>query len=170
MKKYLTVFTFFFSSLLSCTENNIDPNIIRKIAQEDVKIPSQYSNVAFFCKGGNNTILFLDIYQLRELHKNEFSNIDYYDFLKSVLKQKIVIKSTQYNSFKIDKTVDSLYNKMDINKFRDFFCIKEGDTIYYLKRDVIDIERNTVLYYLFIHNYLIRLDDYTGAFVIRKSN
>lgn len=170
MKKYLALVTFFLSIHLSCTENNIDPSIILKIAQEDVNIPSQFSNVAFFCKGVNNTILFLDVYQLRELHKNEFHNITFYDFLKNALNQKIVIKSTRYNSFEIDKTVDSLYKKMNINRFRDFFCIQRGDNIYYLKRDVIDVERNTVLYYLFIHNYLTRLDDYTGAFVVRKSN
>jgi hypothetical protein len=59
---------------------------------------------------------------------------------------------------------------MKINEFRNLFCIKRGDDIYYLKRDVSDDQRNTILYYLFINNYLTRIDDYSGAFVIGKNN
>jgi hypothetical protein len=173
MNKYLAVFIFLILIHLSCSVNNIDPldeSFIRKISQEDVHIPSQFSNVAFFCKGLNHTILFLNVNQLREIHQSKFANITYYDFLTDALNQKIIIKSIQYNNFKIDKTIDRLYNRMNINEFRDLFCIQRGADIYYLKRDINDIQRNTVLYYLFIHNYLTRLDDYSGAFIIGKNN
>lgn len=169
MTKYLAVFTILLSVHLSCSNAKIDTSFIHRIAQEDVKFPSQFSNVIFFCKGVNNTFLIMDIYQLRELYKNEFADLSYYNFLENVLNQKIVINSAQYTGFEIDDKVDSLYMKININKFRDFYCIQRGENIYYLKREVNDVQRNTVLYYLFIHNYLTRIDDYTGAFVIRKS-
>ena len=173
MKKYLGVLALFLTIHLSCGVNHVDSldeSFILKIAQEDIHSPSQFSNVAFFCKGLNDTILFLNVYQLREIHQSEFANISYYNFLTNVLSQKIIIKSKQYKSFKIDKIVDSLYKKMKINEFRNLFCIKRGDDIYYLKRDVSDDQRNTILYYLFINNYLTRIDDYSGAFVIGKNN
>ncbi len=144
-------------------------NLIKNILEEDQNNPSSFFNFQFFCKCQDNKILPLDIYEIREVYLEEFNHVDYHDFLTDLLNQRIDIQcENQDNKFTIDQTVKKLYNEKNLNEFINFYCTKKRNNLFWLKSNIPDNQRNTILYFLFTNNYLTSFDDYSGAIVIRK--
>ncbi len=145
-------------------------SLIKSIAEEQSNLPSRFSNLLFFCKCLDNEILSLSVYGLKEVYLNEFGYTSYYDFLTNLLNQKIAIKCRdQSQRFKMNENVRKRYKDVNLNEFLDFYCTKEGNNLFGLKNSTTNEQQNTVLYFLFINNYLISFDDYSGIYVVRKN-
>jgi len=143
--------------------------LIKTISEEDQNFPSSFFNLQFFCKCSDNKVLPLNIYEIRELYLKEFSHINYRVFLTDLLNQRIDIQCKDQNeTFTINETVQKLYKEKNLNDFINLYCKEKKDNLFWLKKNIPDNQRNTVLYFLFINNYLTSIDDYSGAFVIRK--
>jgi hypothetical protein len=143
--------------------------LIKNISEEDQNNPSSFYNFQFFCKCQDNKILPLNIYEIREVYLKEFSHIDYQDFLTDLLNQRIDIQCKNHNEkFTINETVQKLYKEKNLNDFINFYCSEKSNNLFWQKNNIPDNQRNTILYFLFVNNYLTSIDDYSGAFVIRK--
>jgi hypothetical protein len=156
---------------LSCkTKHNLlfNENLIQRIAHEDQNLPSQFFNL-FFCKCQSGEIVSLSVYDLREIYRNEYSGVEYSSFLSNLLNQRTSIQcKDRSDNFKIDENVRKRYEEMSLNEFLAFYCTERNQVSYYLKKDVTSEQRNTVLYFLFVNNYLTDVDDYAGFYVISK--
>jgi hypothetical protein len=173
MIKYpILLFAILFSCQLACKTDKavfISEKFLQSISSEQESYPSQYSNVLFFCKCSANKILYLNIYELREIYKMEYRNNSYYEFLNDALNQRLILNcGEQYNEFQINETVNKNLKKNGINKFIDLYCTKNGTDLYWLIRDIKEDQRSTILYFLFVNNYITRTDDISGAFIIKK--
>jgi hypothetical protein len=157
---------------LSCNTRQkvtLNENFIKSISEENQNTPSRFFNLLFFCKCQDNEIQYLNVYELRETYSEDYSNINYHTFLTDLLNQRIKIKcKNQKNKFKIDENVRKTYKEKNTNDFINLYCTKKGDNLFWLKSNTIAEQRNTILYFLFANNYLTSIDDYSGAFIIRK--
>ena len=166
----LLIFLTLFCCLSCKTKHNLpfNENLIQRIVNEDQNFPSQFFNL-FFCKCQSGEIVPLSVYDLREIYRNEYSGVEYSSFLSNLLNQRTSIKcKDRSDSFKIDENVRKRYEEMSLNGFIEFYCKKRNQVSYYLKKDVTIEQRNTVLYLLFVNNYLTNVDDYAGFYVISK--
>ncbi len=157
--------------LVGCKTQNdltIKYNLIKEISQEDQNLPSQF-NYIFFCKCQNNQVVRLNVYQLRELYKDSASNTDFETYLMTVLNLKSKIDCKNFNTaFELDPEIKGQYEKKGKGYLLKSFCRKSGKDRYYLNIDIPQYQRNTVMYFLFINNYMSREDDHLGTYVIRK--
>jgi hypothetical protein len=95
--------------------------------------------------------------------------MEYSSFLSNLLNQRISIKCKDRNDiFEINEDVKKRYEETSLNEFLEFYCTKRNQVSYYLKKDVTSEQRNTVLYFLFVNNYLTNVDDYAGFYIISK--
>lgn len=143
--------------------------LIKNISEEDKSYPSRYFNVLFFSKCQNDEISILSIYEIQEVYLKEFNHVKYKDFLTELFNQKSLINcDVKDKKFWINEVVKKNYLKMPINEFLNFYCTKKSDNLFSLKNKIPDEYKNTILYFLFLNNYLTNIDDYSGAYIIKK--
>lgn len=161
------------SCFLSCNIKNdivFYQKLIKNISEEDKSYPSRFFNVLFFCKCQNDEILILSIYEIREVYLKDFNHIKYKDFLTQLFNQSLLINcGAQDKKFWINEVVKKYYLKMPINEFLNFYCTKKGNNLFSLKNEIKDEYKNTILYFLFLNNYLANIDDYSGTYIIKKA-
>lgn len=172
MNRYIAILILFFTaSFISCDTKQkptFNKRLIESISNEQIDLPSHYSEIVFFCKSQNNRILSLNANEFRDIYSKEFSNLDYKLFLTRLLNQEIIIQYNTDKSFDINKTVEDKYKRMDIDSFIDFYCIKVGKSEYTLKKNIPKSQKNSIFYFLFVHNYRTTFDEYGGVFIIKK--
>jgi hypothetical protein len=161
------------SCFLSCNtkyDTVLNQKLIKNISEEDKNYPSRFFNVLFFCKCKSDEISILSIYEIREVYLKEFNHIKYKDFLTELFNQSLLINcDTQGKKFWINEIVKKNYLKMPINEFLNFYCTKKSDNLFSLKNEIADEYKNTILYFLFLNNYLANIDDYSGTYIIKKA-
>jgi len=159
-------------SNLSCNQKqkiHFNQNFINSISEEDKNYPSRFFNLIFFCKCQNEEILFLNIDDIKEIYLKEFKDMEYKTFLTKLFNQRIKIHCAgQKTRFKINEIVKNNYLKLRTEDFVSFYCEKKRDNLFWLKTNFPEDQKNTVLYFLFINNYLANVDDYKGVAVIKK--
>lgn len=155
---------------MSCSsqkEVRFNEDIIDCIVEESPSLPSQFLNYNFFCKNSNNQILMLGVYDLRDIYKKKYSWMSYKDFLTEALNQRLLILHNSSKAFDLDKTVEKEYKRNKLEDFIRIYCDEYSNGLYCLKS--VDKELvNTILYYLFINNYLSSFDDYSGVYGISR--
>lgn len=173
MKKCNKIFILILlACFISCNNKqdiSFSQKLIKSISEEDKSYPSRFFNNLFFCKCQNEEVSILSIYELREVYLKEFNHINYKNFLTELFNQKLLINCTiQNKQFRINEEVKKNYIKMPLKEFLNFYCTKKKDNLFFIKNDVADEFKNTILYYLFINNYITNIDDYSGTYVIKK--
>ena len=171
MNKYITLlYVLLIIHQSSCKNHQnvcISEKFIHSIAEEPTDIPSQFSNVFFFCKCEDNEILSLNIFELNEIYKKNYSEITYHIFLSNVLNQKCIVNvGDNFKKFRINKNVEKHHIEMDIDQFVNFYCEKRTNKTLRLKSDIKSEEISSVLYFLFLNNYIARIDDHVGEYII----
>lgn len=163
----------FIACCLSCnTKHDIPFNqtIIKSISEEDENSPSRYFNSLFFCKCQNEEISILNIYEIREVYHKEFKQMKFKDFLTELFNQKLIINCSISNTkFNINDNVKKNYLNMTFDDFLNFYCVKKRENLFWLKNEVAEVSKNSVLYFLFTNSYITNIDDYNGAYVIKKT-
>jgi hypothetical protein len=160
-------------SILICCKTSdkipISNNLIEKIAKEDQAIPSQYSNLNLFIQCEDNKIAMINVHYLREFYRSSHHNSDYETFLKSLLNQSVRLDCKNVsNKFELDSSIYAQYDKIGLKPFLSSYCKQIGVKIYNLNKDLSENKTKTVLYILFINNYMSAQDDYLGMTVVRK--
>jgi len=157
---------------ISCnTKHDIsfNQNLIKSISEEDENLPSRFFNSLFFCKCQNEEILILSVYELREVYLKEYKHTNYKDFLTELFNQKLLVNcNIQDKQIRINEEVKKNYLKMPLKEFLNLYCTKKKENIFIIKNNMPDESKNTILYFLFINNYITNIDDYSGTYVIKK--
>jgi len=171
-KNRIILILLFFAFCLSCNTNHeisFDKKLIKSISDENKYLPSRFFNLFFFCKCQNEEISILSVYELREVYHNGFKNMYYKDFLTELFNQKLKVDCTLLNNkFKINADVQKNFLKMTLVDFINFYCVKKRENIFWLKNDIAEESKKSILYFLFLNNYITNIDDYNGSFVIMK--
>lgn len=166
--------------LTTCNKSNIhiSDKIIKEIAFTDNEsqdgslsyIPEKASNLLYL-KLSNGKILCTNALELRTVYIDYYRKNykTFYAFLKEALNQRININPNQIQ--KIDNvTFDlekSILNKPNDMIEREYF--KRNGMIYsFFPKKMSLNQKQSILYKMFIHNYLITFDDYQGKYIITK--
>jgi len=156
---------------ISCNENQNSSShrkLVERILKEDINYPSQYGNVLFFCKCQENKIVVLSIYDLRELFVKHKSN-SRSKLLTDLFNQSIKVSCDGYDKrFSIDEDIRNLFHKDGLNKFIDSQCIRKGDKYFLIEKNITTVQQNTILYFLFVNDYISSFDDNLGEYIIYK--
>jgi len=173
MNKYIIALTLsFLVCFISCNFKRkpvFNEHLIANISNASTDLPSHYSEIKFFCKSQDNKIILLDANEFRYIYSKEYSKLDYRSFLTKLLNQELAIE--HYNDkkkFKIDDDVEKHYLSMDIKDFLNYYCKKLNEDEYSLKPDIVENQRNSIFYFLFINNYQTSFDDVGGFYIIKK--
>ncbi|PUB26772.1 hypothetical protein C8J95_110126 [Elizabethkingia sp. YR214] len=182
--KKIWVYSIFILVLNSCIKKDdckINDTFIREISKIDkqnkTNVISATPSAAIqlvFVKLNNGNLYATNGLELHNIYvdnyKKEYNT--YYSFLKPLLCQESVLKFDQisdkrkYTIFQIDddviKNSVSDVEKKYLEKHKDIFLFYPGD--YSLNI------RYTILYKLYLSNFHITFDDYSGSFRINKIN
>lgn len=168
----LIILNSFIALFISCQvkdSNNFDENLVKAISIEKTDLPSKFSSIPLFCRCSNSEVAEVYINELRYLYKNESDNLDFERFLNQILNQKIKIKTTKIKCFKLNTKVVNSYKKNEFKVFFNLYTEKLGSGRVVLKSKIKDEELNSVLYYLFLNNYLSSYDDNIDKHFIRTT-
>lgn len=166
-----------FSSLLfyiSCNKRNgyeFDKKLVEKIALEKTDLPSKFSSIPFFGKCSDNKVAEIYIQDLRALYRDKWQNLKYQEFLEQALNQKINIEyQGKIECFDLDKNVAEAYENDGFDNFLNSYTENKSSGRLVLKSMIKENQINTVLYYLFLNNYLALYDDNIGKYYINKAS
>jgi hypothetical protein len=170
MNRYITIL--FLLLLVSChhkQKTSFSKHTIEFIANESPNYPSKFSNTSFYGKSFDNKIITMNVYELKEIYSSSHSKISYSDFLTQLLGQRVIVSDTVGGKlFTLDKQIEEKYSAMDFSSFLKEFCETANNHRYYLKHEITENQRNSILYFLFINNYLNYFDDISGTYTIKK--
>ena len=133
--------------------------------EEELGVPSRYYDLDFFCKGNSDSVVKLQYRELKEIYKNQFSNLDYNDYLTKLLNQKITINCNGKNFVKLNNAIYEKYKSNNFDNFLNYYC-KNTNNSYKLTKKLSQDELNTFSYILFINGYFVTFDDYIGIYYI----
>lgn len=173
MNKKIAVLLFTIISSLTCCKTKyniqISDNLIARMAKEDQMIPSQFSNLNLIARCLDNKIAIIDAHYLRELYRSSIYTTDYETFIRNLLNQSLKIDCKDVsNKFELDSSIYHQYDKIGLKSFLNSYCSKKGANRYHLNKDLTINKTNSVLYILFLNNYMSSEDDYLGVTVVRK--
>jgi len=168
MKKKVTILIAL-CYLLSCGKKqnfHFDDCLINLISKEDLNYPSLYSRYSFFCQGENDSILFLEVRELKELFDKNSLGMDYKTFLTKALNQQITFSNLNSKAFCLDKNITYEYQTINLEKFIHLYFNSNNNGKYVLTKNISENQKKTIFYYLFINNYLSVFDDYAGFYYV----
>ena len=159
--------------LISCNDRKVfkfNEKLIDRIANENLEIPSQYNSVILFCKCGDNEIALTYMQELRGVYKNRYNKMMFSQFVEDALNQKLDISyKDKIKCFSLDSKVKEKYEKNSFENFVNLYCDK-FDGVFRIKKNIKESQFNSILYYLFLHNYLTIFNDYEGYYYSQKAS
>lgn len=159
--------------LASCNDRKVfkfNEKLIDRIANENLEIPSQYNSVILFCKCGENKIALTHMQELRGIYKNRYNKMMFSQFVEDVLNQKLDISyKDKIKCFSLDSKVKEKYERNSFENFVNLYCDKL-DGVYRIKKNIKESQFKSILYYLFVHNYLTVFNDYEGYYYSQKAS
>ena len=159
---------------MACEKNKIntfDEKLIEKMAGQETKLPSVFSSIPFFGICSNNRVALVYVQDLRAIHTAKYKKIGYSEFLQKTLNQQISVEyQDKIECFDLDKDVTTDYESKDFENFLHSYTEKTSSGKLALKPSVPEDNINSILYYLFLNNYLASYDDYIGKFYIYSSD
>jgi len=164
------VFLFFFSSCHQKKEFEFNRNIIEGIVSENVKVPSYYNSYLLFSKCNDIRIAIINIEDLRIIYKRKYLKMNFSEFLKNALDQKLDISyKDKIECLEINTEVKAIYEAKPFEYFLTYYCDKVDAKESRIRNSIPKRQLKSVLYYFFINNYLTQLDDKIGYYYIRKT-
>ncbi|MBP2619692.1 hypothetical protein [Chryseobacterium jejuense] len=180
MKIKINSFYFLFMLILvSCSKSSIQINDkfiqeISKINDNEAStisyIPDKATNLIYIRLSdgklaSTNALELENVYQ--DHYKNNFQS--FYIFLKQVLNQKTSINSNDISKsdviiFDIDKKI---FNQ-STSLIKEIYLEKDKEMYYLYPKNLSLNQKQTILYKMFIDNYLISFDDYEGKYIVTK--
>lgn len=170
----LLVFSF------SCKQEVRNKNFIDRLSSIQNGLPSLYFNYYLYFKVNNGKILETNIDLVYEIYKNYYSE-DYKNFnsyLENLFNEKETIKAEHISTLK--KKGDVLANMsvidndiaiMSIENLEKQYLNLEKQNTFILRTGKIEpIKVKTILYKMFINDYIITFSDYGGYYIIKKYN
>lgn len=161
---------FFLLSFLSCNKKHADlinVSFIEECIKSGSNKSSQIFDLILFYRCKDGKIVVSDIYKLRKIYLKIYNSLSYDNFLIKTLNQKINIECYENDTkFKINDKIEADYKSMGIDNFVKYYCVEMHDVYYQIKNGLSEEKYNTVLYILFINNYLIRVDNVSGMYKI----
>lgn len=174
MKKIL--FFLLFLVVLTCNKSShfINEEFVNKISiNQDASLPSAFVKYNLYVKVSENSILETNVKFLSDIYNSHFKDKykDFRSFLDSALNQNLIISvdissQYEYGIFNIDNKVVNLSSKQIINKY---LKVEKNNKYYFYPKQISASEIRTILYKLFLDNYLISFDDYGGKYIITKN-
>jgi len=127
-----------------------------------------YASSMFFVQGGNGKILLLEPKELEEIYYESHSFLNYKQFLRKALNQKLIIKAQDKGiAFELDREVTDNYINRSFQDFLNFYCVNSSkDNRLWLKGNLEEHQLFSIFYYFFINNYLTWFDDVVGTYYI----
>ncbi|MDE5494230.1 hypothetical protein [Elizabethkingia meningoseptica] len=168
-------------ALISCTKSNIDVSdkFIKEISTVDnednditkLYIPENATNLLYL-KLDNNKMLCMNTLEVKDIYDKSYKK-DYktfYLFLKKALNQKIdiSINHIERNNVIIFDLENNILNKSNDLIKKEYLKKIDNDNYYFAPGSISLNQKQTVLYKMFIDNYLISFDDYSGNYMIKK--
>jgi len=147
-----------------------DEKIIERVGTESVNFPSFFSSSLFFVKCTSNQIGVLQIQELREIYRNEYYDLEYMEFISLSLNQALDFNDKDINCFDVTPDIENVYRKGGIKSIIEKYCVTVDDQTFKIREGLIRTEINSILYYLFINNYLNFFDDVRGNYYIKSSD
>lgn len=166
--------------LVSCSKSEIyiNDNLIKEISTIDNEsndgvsyIPDKATNLLYL-KLDNNKMISTNALELQDIYHKYYKN-DYktfYDFLNKVLKQKISLKTNQLQNYKLIMfRLDDKIMHFSTNQIEKKYLKKvNNETFNFYPKDITLDQYQTILYKIFLDNYLISFDDYAGKYIITR--
>jgi len=150
------------------SSNSFDLKLIEIIIKEKPEYPILISST-LFGKCNETGVVGFPTKELRFIYKAKYKNLEYAEFVKLALNQKLDLNySGGVTCFSLDLEVKNFYNNNQFEIFLDKFCKKVNNTEYRLKYDINEKQINSILYFLFVNNYLNFYDDMSGIRYIRN--
>lgn len=162
----------------SCTQENKNKNFINKLSSVQNGLPSLYFNYYLYFKMDNNEILETNINLIYEMYKSYYSQeyTDFNTYLKNLLNKKEIIKSEYVNDLKQKgdmlanlSNIDNSIEKMSIENIeKKYLNLEQQDTFVLQTGKVETTKAKTILYKMFINDYIITFSDYGGYYNIKR--
>ncbi len=180
MKNYLQKLGLFIMLIfsLSCKQENKNKNFINKLSSVQNGLPSLYFNYYLYFKMDNNELLETNINLIYEMYKNYYSQeyTDFNTYLKKLLNKKEIIKSEYINVLKKKgdllvnlSTINNSIEKMSTEDIKKKYLNLEQQDTFVLQTGKIDTTKaKTILYKMFIDDYIITFSDYGGYYNIKR--
>ncbi|MDQ0476705.1 hypothetical protein [Chryseobacterium sp. MDT2-18] len=163
----------------SKSEIHINDKLIREISIIDngnndsviSYIPEKATNLLYL-KLDNNKMISINALELQDIYSSYYKNNykTFYNFLNKALKQEVSLKTNQVQKYEVIMfSLDNNIIQTSANQIEKKYLKKiNNETFYFYPKD-IDLNQNqTILYKMFINNYLISFDDYGGKYIITK--
>jgi hypothetical protein len=176
MKKTTFILMIIFSIGCSHQKVYIKESTIERLSKYDIKLPSADIALLLFVKGSDNNMYRLNINTLYNIfHRTHIdSDIDFKAFVSNSLNQKMsidshILKANDGVEFPINEEINQTYNGESMSQFINKYCTRINDKRFEVKHEYASGQRlNSILYFFFINNYNVLLDDYAGAYEIEN--
>ncbi len=166
--------------ILSCNSKgpNISGKTIKSISKISPGLPSMYSQLFMFVSLGNDEIGCTDLNILNEVYSKYYLNRykDFEMFLSDVLNQKRNLSHQELGNrnvsyFTLNKAISEKYRDHSVVGLINEYCIKKSETAWSIKTAYKGKSYlYSVLYFLFINNYSIVINDHIGEYSIVKNS
>lgn len=164
--------------IISCNraEINITEKTIKQLSKGDFELPSVNGSAILFVSCETNEKALTNVNVLNEVFLKYYSKkyLNFKSFLFDALHQKINFSKEDLDKwgsvqFELNPEVHETYNQSSISNFiAEYFDVTEDKNKFVVntkhRKDVFSI-----LYYCFINDYRVTLDDYHGRYFITKS-
>jgi len=171
------VFLLIVSLTISCKHQTVSirKDLIHKLATYKSTSPSPEIALKLFLKSSGGELCMMNIVQLLSLyHKHyikQYPNLE--EFIGKTLNQEIALDTAGFPKYQLsaifqpDEEVSANFRKHTFPEFRKQYCSPlEAKSLRVENRELTENQINTVLYYFFISNYYVVLDDYSGYYVV----
>ncbi|RYF23508.1 MAG: hypothetical protein EOO42_07100 [Flavobacteriales bacterium] len=165
--------------VLSCNSSKvgIDKQFIEELAKDDFELPSRNGFLLLFISVEKNEKIGTNVNVLHSLFLQDYSKRynSFKLFLNDALNQKITFSKEQFfqkneTSFKLSEKITSDYLSLGIQSFVNQYCEKSNKRSFVKSKYHNDKDLYSILYYCFINNYKVSLDDYSGDAFVEKIN
>lgn len=177
MKKIILSIVLLVIASCNTSEININEKIIKQLSEGDFKIPSAHGFALLFVSSKKNEKGHTNVNVLHEIFLKYYATkySDFKSFLSDVLNQKRSFSQERLDEwgvgrFELNNGVEDKYNQLSMSGFiKEYFDLADDKSKFVVKSKYSE-EVYSILYYCFINNYKITLDDFRGKYFISKSN
>ena len=125
-----------------------------------------------FVQGENGEIVLLEPEELQEIYREDYSSMDYKQFIYKALNQELIINTKDKGeTFSLDKDVTDNYMHNNFPDFLKLYCEEsQRNNKLWLKTNLEEHQLFSIFYYFFINNHLTAFDDYFGNYYLSKAS
>jgi len=168
-KPFLFSLVLLISACNNKSPNSFDTKLLDRIIKVKPESPI-LSGSKLYGKCRQSGIVSFPTKELRFIYKAKYKNLDYSEFVRLALNQKIDLNYPGgVPCIYLDSEIEGFYKNTKFDVFLERYCKKLDNGEYRLNNDIKEKQLNSVLYFLFINNHLNFFDDMSGFIYIRNS-